>query len=83
MYIAIPFYLQSQLIHSASCVEMYVMACRRVLSSTSVQLIVSRPLVACFTEYKFAFVCIKYKNVHVHSIFTYMFYITYFFMYVI
>jgi hypothetical protein len=31
----IKFYLQSALVHSANCVKTYTVACRRVLSSTS------------------------------------------------
>jgi hypothetical protein len=49
-YFVIPFYLQSVPVHSANCVKMYTMACRRELSSDPLQLTGSRPLVAVGNE---------------------------------
>jgi hypothetical protein len=33
VFVVIPFYLQSVLVHSANCVKMYTMACERVFIS--------------------------------------------------
>jgi hypothetical protein len=49
-FCVIPFYLQSVPVHSATCVQTYTMAWRRVLSSAPLWLIGSRPLVAFVNE---------------------------------
>jgi hypothetical protein len=46
----IPFHLQSVQVHSANCVKIYTVACRRVLSSALLQQIDTMPVVACRKE---------------------------------
>jgi hypothetical protein len=46
----ISFYLQSVQVHSANCVKIYIMTYRRGLSSAFLQLIGTKPVVACGKE---------------------------------
>jgi hypothetical protein len=52
-FVVIPFYLQSVPVHSANCVKPYTVACRRVFSSSPLELIGPRPLVAFVKETMF------------------------------